>query len=38
VHKKYEKKAGKITKKDEYGKYAGMTYYQLIQEKIKQYE
>jgi tripartite ATP-independent transporter DctP family solute receptor len=38
VHKKYEKKAGKIPKKDKYGKYAGMTYYQLIQEKIKQYE
>ncbi len=37
LHKKYEKKVGKIPQKKEYGKYAGMTYYQLIQEKIKQY-
>jgi len=38
VHKKYEKKAGKVLNKKEYGKYAGMTYYQLIQEKINQYD
>ncbi len=38
LHKKYEKKVGKVPDKKEYGKYAGMTYYQLIQEKIKQYQ
>lgn len=37
VHKKYEKKAGKIPNKPEFGKYAGMTYYQMLQEKIKEY-
>jgi tripartite ATP-independent transporter DctP family solute receptor len=38
VHKKYEKKAGKIPNKKEYGKYAGMTYYEMIQDKIRQYQ
>lgn len=37
VHKKYEKKIGKIPAKDKFGKYAGMTYYQMIQDKIKFY-
>jgi tripartite ATP-independent transporter DctP family solute receptor len=38
IHKKYEKKTGKIPNKSEYGKYAGMTYYQMIRDKIKQYK
>ena len=38
LHKKYEKKVGKIPQKKEYGKYAGMTYYQMLQDKIKQYQ
>jgi tripartite ATP-independent transporter DctP family solute receptor len=37
VHKKYEEKAGKISRKPEYGKFGGMSYYQMIQEKIKRY-
>ena len=37
VHKKYEEKTGKIPNKPEYGKYEGKTYYQMIQDKISQY-
>ena len=38
IHKKYEKKAGKIPNDKKYGKYAGMTDYQMLQDKIKQYQ
>lgn len=38
IHKKYEKKVGKIQDKKEYGKFAGMTYYQMLQDKIKHYK
>lgn len=38
IHRKYEKKAGKIPDKKAYGRYAGMTYYEMIQDKIRQYE
>jgi len=38
VHSKYEKKTGTIANDKEYGKYAGMTYYQMIQDKISNYK
>lgn len=38
IHKKYEKKSGKIPNDKKYGKYAGMTYYHMLQDKIKQYQ
>jgi hypothetical protein len=38
VHGKYEKKVGNIPNNKAYGKYAGMSYYKMIQDKIKQYE
>lgn len=38
VYAKFEKKVGKIPNKSEYGKYAGMTYLQMMQEKIKQHQ
>lgn len=37
VHDKFEKQVGKIPNKKEYGRFAGMTYVQMIEEKIKQY-
>lgn len=38
VHAKFEKEVGNIPKKPEYGKYAGMSYLQMFQDKIKQHE
>lgn len=38
VYAKFEKKVGKIPNKPEYGRFAGMTYLQMMQEKIKQYQ
>lgn len=38
VYNKHEKKAGKIPNKKKYGRYAGKTYLQMIQDKIKQYQ
>lgn len=38
IFTKYEKKLGKIPNKDEYGRFAGMSYLQMVQEKIKQYQ
>lgn len=38
IYAKYEKKLGKIPKKDEYGRFAGMSYLQMVQEKIQQYQ
>lgn len=38
LYAEYEKKTGKIPNKKEYGRYAGMSYLQMIREKIKQYE
>ncbi|HKK32602.1 MAG TPA: DctP family TRAP transporter solute-binding subunit [Desulfomicrobiaceae bacterium] len=37
VHEKFAKIAGTIPNKDKYGKYAGRTYYEMIQDKIAQY-
>jgi TRAP-type transport system periplasmic protein len=38
VYATFEKKVGKIPNKPEYGKYAGMTYLQMMQDKIKQHQ
>ncbi len=38
VYDKFEKKVGTIPNKEEYGRFAGMTYLKMIQEKIKQYQ
>jgi len=38
VYAKFEKKVGTIPNKPEYGRYAGMTYLQMIKEKIEQYQ
>ena len=38
VYAKHEKKAGKIPNDKKYGRFAGMTYLQMIKEKIKQYK
>ena len=38
VYTKFEKKVGKIPNKEAYGRFAGMTYLQMMQEKIKQYQ
>ncbi len=38
IHKKYAQKMGNIAKDKKYGKYAGMSYYQMIQDKIKQHQ
>lgn len=38
VYAKFEKKVGKIPNKPEYGRFAGMTYLQMMMEKIKQYQ
>lgn len=38
VYEKFEKKAGTIPNKPEYGRFAGMTYLKMMQEKIKQYK
>ncbi len=38
VYSKHEKKAGKIPNDKKYGRFAGMTYLQMIKEKIKQYQ
>ena len=37
VHAKFEKEVGNIPNKPEYGRFAGMSYLQMIQEKITQY-
>lgn len=38
LYDKYEKKLGKIPSKEEYGRFAGVSYLQMVQEKIKQYQ
>jgi tripartite ATP-independent transporter DctP family solute receptor len=38
VYAEYEQKVGTIPNKSEYGRFAGMTYLKMIQEKIKQYQ
>lgn len=38
VHAEYEKKLGKVADKPEYGRFAGMTYLQMVLEKIEQYQ
>lgn len=38
VYAMFDEKVGKIPNKPEYGKYAGMTYLQMIQDKVKQYQ
>jgi TRAP-type transport system periplasmic protein len=38
VYAKHGKKAGKIPNNKKYGRFAGMTYLEMIQEKIKQYK
>jgi tripartite ATP-independent transporter DctP family solute receptor len=38
VYKMFEEKVGNIPNKPEYGKYAGMTYLQMMQDKIQQYQ
>jgi len=38
VYQNFEKKLGTIPKKDEYGKYSGMTYLQMVLDKVKQHK
>jgi TRAP-type transport system periplasmic protein len=38
VYVKYEKSLGAIPKKEEYGRFGGMSYLQMVQEKVKQYQ
>jgi hypothetical protein len=38
VYEKFEKKTGTIPNKPEYGRFAGMSYLKMMQEKIKQYQ
>jgi len=38
VYNKFDEKIGKIPDKEEYGRFAGMSYLQMMQEKIKQYQ
>jgi tripartite ATP-independent transporter DctP family solute receptor len=38
VYAKFEQKVGTIPDKPEYGRFAGMTYLQMMKEKIKQYQ
>jgi tripartite ATP-independent transporter DctP family solute receptor len=38
VYAKFEKEVGNIPNKPEYGKFAGMSYLKMMQEKVKQYQ
>ena len=38
IHEQWAQKVGNIPNKPEYGRYAGVSYYQMIQQKIKEYQ